>query len=71
MAIGGAAGLLLALLLVATAARTLAFAQQEASDAPPADSRFARPDIAELTIESGRVAAAAGATISPRDRANR
>ncbi len=43
--------MLLALLLVATAARTLAFAQQEASDAPPADYRFARPDIAELTIE--------------------
>ncbi|MEO8969867.1 MAG: hypothetical protein ABI427_20330, partial [Solirubrobacteraceae bacterium] len=28
--------------------RTPAFAQQEASDAPPADYRFARPDIAEL-----------------------
>ena len=28
-----------------------AFAQQQASDAPAPDYRFARPDVAELTIE--------------------
>ena len=35
----------------AVADRAIAFAQQEASDAPAPDYRSARPDVAELTIE--------------------